>query len=480
MDKFIKKLETENYKIGSFDAYIEDASELIKNKYNKSYEEVNAFLKEMPTTYRASILNRDGDYLGFVGIKNVDMKSEKADIVFEVSDELEVNKTEILDEYKKYLSECIGLRKIDRKIKKGKSNIIKAKYIKPGIDEKTLVKFKEMYPDMPNLGLPVTLSMNGIDFGVVGLSNIIRTNRRADLRIYLDKAIGNYDSEFISDLINQYLSYAHNDNIWNINFEIGADQRKLVEAADESKLSYYGTIPFGDVKENSVGNLLMYQHTPQILYDDPAIKSEVYVDKSIFDTDKEEMDETVELDNGYKMVKPELTKNMMLAGKSTDWFEDILNDFSKAMTNRDNFTIPLGDDKYFPQVGNEKYGLYKALMNYNYIILDKDNKFSGFINILRGDSAKKRCEIEIGIIPEKQGEGIGTMALNAFYDQLFSIGYASVTSKVFDFNHKSNKLFTSNSEYNGRRIQSYYVNGNIYDMNVYTKLNPLVEGVKIR
>ena len=480
MDKFIKKLETENYEIGSFDAYIDNASSLIKNKYNISDEEVSAFLKEMPTTYRASILNKKGEYLGFVGIKNVDMKNEKADIVFEVSEEFDVNKSEILEEYKMYLTDCIGLRKIDRKIKNEKSNIIKAKYIKPGIEEKTLAKFKEMYPDMPNLSLPVTLSMNGIDFGVVGLSNMIRTNRRADLRIYIDKAIESYDSEFISELINQYLSYAHNDNIWNINYEVGADERKLVEAADESKLSYYGTIPFADLKGDKIGNTLMYQHTPQILYNDSAIKSEIYVNKSIFDTDKEEMDETIELDNGYKMLKPELTKDMFLAGSSTPWFEEILQDFSKAMSNRDRFTIPLGDDKYFPQVGNDKYGLYKALMNYNYIILDKDNKFSGFINILRGDSAKKHCEIEIGVVPEKQGEGIGTMALNAFYDQLFSIGYASVTSKVFNFNDRSNNLFTSNSEYNGRRIQSYYVNGNIYDMNVYTKLNPLVEGVKIR
>ncbi len=474
MDKFIKKLETENYEIGSFDAFIDESSKLITDKQNITGEEVVEYLKQMPTTYRASIVDKDGNYVGFIGVKNVDAKNEKADIVFMTFDDVNCSdKNEILEVYKNYLYECINIKKYDQKPKKEKSNIIRSKYITPGIDEKTLSIYKEMYPDMPKLALPVTLSMNGIVFGVIGLTNLIRTNKRADLKIYLSKDMVHFNAEFIAKLIDDYLSYAHKDNIWSINYEIGAGQSTLVSALNESNMSYYGTVPFGDIDLVLAGNLLMFQHTPQILTNKLAIQNEVYVDKRIFDTNRDEMSDMILLDDGYKMIRPDLIEDEKL-------FKSVLKDFSKAMSNRDNFTIPLGDDKYFPQIGNEKYGLYKALKNYSYIVLDKNDNFIGFINILRQDKYKKHCEIEVAIVPEKQGQGIGTIVTNRFYEELFALGYASVTSKVFGFNKKSQALFDQISEYNGQRIQSYYVNGRLWDMNVYTKLNPLVEKVKIR
>ena len=102
MDKFIKKLETDNYKIGSFDAFIDKSSELIVNKYKMNEEEVSEYLKLMPTTYRASVLDKDDNFVGFVGIKNVDFKNEIADIVCEFNDDISLSdKEEILNEYKK-------------------------------------------------------------------------------------------------------------------------------------------------------------------------------------------------------------------------------------------------------------------------------------------------------------------------------------------------------------------------------------------
>lgn len=472
MNKFVKKLETENYEIGSFDVFVDCASELIAEKDSMAGEEVDEYLKQMPTTYRASIVNKKGEYVGFIGVKNVDAKNEKADIVLLVKDCVDsLDKQEILEVYKNYLYDCINIKKYDQKPKKEKSNIIKSKYIMPA-DDKVLQRYKEMYPDMPKLSLPVALSMSGITFGVIGLSSLIRSNKRADLRIYFNKDLGEFDPDFVAKIIDDYLDYAHRDNIWNINFEIGANQRNMIDALNESNMSYYGTIPFADVQDDIIGNTLMFQHTPQILVNNLAIKSEVYVDKSIFDTQKDKMEDTILLDNGYKMVSPSTLDDSK--------FSTLLEEFAKAMSNREKFTIPLGDDKYFPQVGNEKYGLYKALKNYNYLILDQDDNFVGFINILRQDTSKKHCEIEAAIIPSKQNQGIGRDATNKFYKELFELGYASVTTKVFEFNKKSTSLSERISEYNGRRIQSYYVNGILWDMNVYTKLNPLVEKVKIR
>ena len=65
--EFISKLETKNYLIGSFDAYESKSRLLIKNNSNLSEEEIEIIIKSMPTTYRASIINKDGEYIGYIG-----------------------------------------------------------------------------------------------------------------------------------------------------------------------------------------------------------------------------------------------------------------------------------------------------------------------------------------------------------------------------------------------------------------------------
>ncbi len=90
------------------------------------------------------------------------------------------------------------------------------------------------------------------------------------------------------------------------------------------------------------------------------------------------------------------------------------------MRNRDDFSIPLGEDKYILQKGNEKYGIYKAMMNYIYIVLDKNNNYSGYINILRNNANSKNAEIKLGIVPSLQHKGMVTRVINQFYNELFS------------------------------------------------------------
>ena len=57
----------------------------------------------------------------------------------------------------------------------------------------------------------------------------------------------------------------------------------------------------------------------------------------------------------------------------------------------------------------------------------------------------------------------------------------SVTSAVFDFNTKSKGLNEKFSKFDGKRIGAYYINGKLWDMNYYTKINEEEEsGVKLR
>ena len=157
---------------------------------------------------------------------------------------------------------------------------------------------------------------------------------------------------------------------------------------------------------------------------------------------------------------------------------DIIDGHINALKNRYNFSIPLGEDKYIFQKGNGLYGISKDVLNYTYILLDKNNNYSGYINVLRNNANKNNAEIEIGIKPGLQSKGLGKRVLTEFYDQLFSIGYASVTSAVFSFNEPSLKLHEKVAKLDGIRIESYYINGKLWDMSFYSKINDLSEKKK--
>ena len=98
------------------------------------------------------------------------------------------------------------------------------------------------------------------------------------------------------------------------------------------------------------------------------------------------------------------------------------------------------------------------------------------LNLINKDSAiEKNAEVEIGIDPKLQHKGLGTVVINRFYDELFSTGVASVTSTVFEFNNPSIRLHEKVAELNGIRLESYYINGKLWDMNTYSKTNDIIE-----
>ena len=129
-ENFVAKLQTNKYLIGSFDAYIDLSKNLIKNNSNISDEEVDTILKGMPTTYRASIVNKNGDYIGYIGLYNVDAQNNISSIRFEVNKDLKKeDKNEILNEFKKFLNESLNISNIDK------------------VKEEILEKLHERYPE---------------------------------------------------------------------------------------------------------------------------------------------------------------------------------------------------------------------------------------------------------------------------------------------------------------------------------------------
>ena len=241
----------------------------------------------------------------------------------------------------------------------------------------------------------------------------------------------------------------------------------MIEIINNSKMNYYGTIPYGAYHNDMVTSGIMYQDTPDMVKQHGIYTPEnVSKPFSFFDTKKKEMDPVIKYNNGYKLISPKIL------GSDID---KAIEGQARALQNVDGYAIPLGDYKYIIQIGNEKFGVTNAVLNYDYVLFDENNEFAGYINILRNNANNKNAEIELAITPEVQGRGLGRMILESFYNQLFSIGYASVTSSIFVFNTNSIILHEHvGCVLNGTRVESYFINGRPWDMNIYTKVNSIV------
>lgn len=484
-ENFIAKLETENYQIGSFDVHLELSKALIKNNSNLTDEETEEILKSMPTNYRASIVDKSGDYIGYIGVFNVDAKANTASIRYEVNKDLPPQeKYEILTEYQKYLRDTLNLTEIEeftystpksqemsKRVLVPKSNIIISNtLLVPGVSNEVLEKYSKDYT-IPRMQMPFTIMSGDRAIGIVGLSSVIWSNRRANLNIFLDKELGSDISNELSGyIIDDYVNYVHDSNIHNLTLSVTGSNKDLLKLINDTNMNYYGQIPYGEANDGNIESRFMFQHLPNTKKENGIIVPEnKSVEISSLDTGKTELSEIIELDNGFRMISPRALE------KENIDVQSVMRGHIHAMQDREGFAAPLGEDKYFLQVGNGNYGISKAVMNYSYVVLDDNNNYAGYINILRTNANNRNAEIEIGIDPKIQNRGLGTKVINKFYDELFSVGYASVTSAIFEFNKPSLRLHEKVAELNGIRLESYYINGRLWDMNFYSRVNDAID-----
>ena len=483
LNNFIEKLKTNNFSIGSYDSFINETNEIIKKNSSLTDKEVEEILDKIHINNKASVVDKDGNYIGFIGLYNIDSKVQTFSLRLELKEDLSRdNKDEIIDEFKKWAKESLNLiylkeliinsptikDKFNYEINLELPKIVLSNSLEQNIDDKTINYFKDMY-DIPNLELSCTMKIEDMVVGLIGLTNLLWANKRANLVLFLDRE-NIKDINLISKIVDEYLDYVHSSNVYNVTISIPASDIILLDIIKNTNMNYYGYIPFGAINGNSVESMYLFQHMPDMFNDKNIIlPKNISIDISVFDTSKKDMDKIVDLGDGYRLVSP---KELEREHINTD---KIIHSFMNIMQERERFTIPLGEDKYIIQKELGKYSIVTKIMEYSYLILDNDNNFVGFVSILRTNANKRNAEIEVGINSNIQHKGLGTRVINKFYEELFKIGYASVTSYVFSFNIPSNKLFKKLAELNGTRLQSYYINGKLWDINIYTKVNDKIK-----
>lgn len=486
MEKFfIPKFKTNKFFIGSFDVYYDSTLELIKSNSKISTKKAVDVINSLNEYYRASITDCNKNYIGFIGLYNIDMQEHMASIRLEINYPLinEDDKNEILSEYRSWMWDSLRLTVEEEIIFKDPSysEVKKSNHIFngrqarsnslliPGISQEVLDKFSE-YHSIPNMIFPFSIRYRDRIIGIIGLNNVIWSNECADLNLFFDKDLGDdIIKVFSSSVIDDYLDYVHSLNIYNVNFSISGSDYNTLDIIEESKMNYYGQIPFASLNGGKIESKIMFQHIPKLKVNkEIVIPENISYDLVVFDTDKKELDECILLENDYRLI------NSLSCQKYGVDINNVFWEHMIAMQDRDKFSIPLGKDKYILQRDSENNSLLNQIMNYSYILVNFSNDYCGFINILRNNANCKNAEIEIGIDPSLQGRGLGSMILKKFYNELFSIGYASVTSAIFEFNEPSLNLHKKICEFNGTRLSSYYVNGRLWDMCYYTKTNDLV------
>ena len=477
--EFIPKLYTDNFMIGSFDVYLDKSKGLIEK--NKNLE---GLLDKMPTALRASIVSKeDNSYLGFISVLNMNNENNYTSLVLVLENSLEEDKTnEIVNKYKEFLLNDLGITDIkDYLLVNGKTTteenhdvisvdvLLSDDNLRDGIDEREKAKLIEEGYNIPNLQIPCTIMDDNECVGLIGLTNLIWSNRRANLQVFVDKEKDeSYIRDVIPGVIDEYLNYVHNRNLYNISMSVSGSDTNMMNAILDSEMNFYASIPYASSYIGSVESNYLFQSYP-----DMKKENGLYLPENKIATGEVSKDfkSVIDLGNGYIAMSPKVFEENNID------LNKIVKSHMNAMQDRDRFTIPLGEDKYIIQEGNGNYGISKAVNNYTYVMLDKDMNYVGYTNILRENALN--AEIEMALRPEYQSRGIGSSMRKKFYEELFRNGYMSVSSAVFDFNNKSNGLNEKFAKFSGKRIGAYYINGKLWDMNLYTRENE-ESGVKIR
>lgn len=462
--EFIPKLELERFYIGSFDVYEKEAKQIAYayvGNHSKKYDSVDELFASLPTAYRGSIVEkRTNEYLGFISAMDIDEQKSYASIIIGLANKQKrIDIFDIIDGYIDFLEQDLGIANItkivtinDEKMKVGYNSVI---YRDPGLT--SLYLFEDT--EKTNLKFPVKVIFRNYLIARIGLESLLWSNKRATMKIELDESANDELAEqILPTAINHYLTYLHDNNLCNINTEIPANNKVVLDSVLKSDMNLYGYLPYGAEYNGYLETSYLFEHYPNMekvnLNCLPRNKR-IKVD----DLEPINLTKSIKIDDEYTAISPKAFKEYSIS------LEKMVKGHIKALQNRDTFSIPLDQDKYFIQEGNGNYGISKLVSNFTYVLVNNNLEYCGYVNILRQQS--RHAVIEIAIKPSLQNKGIGTKLLDKFIRELLSDGYYGVSSYVFEFNKGSNKIHQKLTKFCGKRSKAYYINGKFWDMNLY-------------
>ena len=487
--EFLNSIKDHNY----------DADDFFK----EAKAETIVVLDSMDYDYRGSIVDKDNNYIGFISLYGVKPFSQSAGIrigLYKPLDDKDL--CDIIRVFSSWAKDSINIQKI-RKVQfvtpdsintysssklsddivsglvgsiaqlDANEKDVRNSYPTIITPSKTLivpVKLPDklnsladlfLIDDPREICLPHTICVNDKDIALLGLKNVTSYNRRADLELW---SLPEFSPKTIAAGINEYTRFVQKRGLFNIECDVANSEEDKLIALVDSNYDRCGSIKYGRYNGICAESLHVFQNYPGMPHTSKLNLSDI-IDCQKYYSDREFnkylMSDILTLDNGYTLYSPE---HLLYEGYDIN---KILNGHVKATLNWDNFSIPLGcyAKRIFEWGKIGEYGLACDFMDYTYILLDYQKNYSGFINICYNSG--KNVEIELGIVPEKQGQHIGYFVLEAFYRELFRQGCLSVTYNVFEFNEKSQRLQQKFTSKEGTRNYDSYAYGRLWNSDFY-------------
>ena len=468
-DNFLVKLESSNFLIGSFDAYRDETMELIKTDSNLLDSDAEEIIDSMTNGFRAAITSKDREYIGYIGLYDINFEEMSASIRFEVNRELSLDKKkEILDKFKKFLRLSANINVIDEITYIASDKKLTERMQKPSdITIKRTIKPASPYLieccDSKTLSYPFMISSNSPNtqkfLGVIGLSKVDYINRCATLHIYLvdspvDIAASNLP---LPEIINKYVRYIHELNFHNVNIQVSESDKKVLDLLNRSEMKCCGEIPYSAFDGDELVSSIVFQHTPEMNKENgenAVIQNMSYPLSAISSTMN--LPESIEIGD-YRILKPSLLSNENI--------NSLLQGLMEAMKDRKRFVIPYGLDYRFI----DKNFLEEELKKSSYIVLAPDDSFAGFINI--SEKNGRNVEAKFGFAQKINDLVNSGTIVNMFCNKLFSHGVASITIPV-TAGSDIYKFLSKNTTANCALNECSYLDSSYWDLYYYVIVNP--------
>ena len=116
------------------------------------------------------------------------------------------------------------------------------------------------------VGRPADVVDGEEEVGLIGLDKLIWANRRANLHVFIDNnREESYIREVVPRVINEYLEYVHNRNLFNVSFAVSDGDNDMLEAVKNSEMNRYASIPFASSYRNLVFTKHLFQSYPEMV-----------------------------------------------------------------------------------------------------------------------------------------------------------------------------------------------------------------------